>query len=74
MNDETRLPLLKPCPFCGGRAVIQKFDYGGFLRNDECRIVCTCCRLTMDYGADKAVAIRYWNRRIGETKTKGKTE
>lgn len=53
MNNE----YLKPCPFCGGEAVVHTFGTGYIVECLECA-VCTVCENT------KAEAIAAWNRRV----------
>lgn len=52
---------LKPCPFCGKKAIIDGSDlFGYFVR-------CTYCSIAQDklFG-QKCDAIRRWNTRKGE--------
>ena len=46
---------LKPCPFCGGEAKINKREYS---------IECTRCSAYMGYFYTKQEAIEAWNRRV----------
>ena len=53
---------LKPCPFCGGEAVLVKLpfsavEYYGDCQNDGC---------PSDVLASKAKAAKAWNTRAGE--------
>ena len=60
---------LKPCPFCGGEALLEEFIVRkGF----EACVVCTGCLVTMPTStydeSEKAArkAIEAWNRRVSE--------
>ena len=53
---------LKPCPFCGGEACIQRHEFIGY--TDTFGVVCLdCCAETRQFFTDKKVAVRAWNRR-----------
>ena len=55
MTDQTNMPELLPCPFCGGDP-----EYAGFGDNTYMRCaVCGC--MTEDFSEARAVAT--WNRR-----------
>ena len=60
---------LKPCPFCGGKAVIL---YAG---KYECFIRCRrgCVEQTKLYKSKRS-AIKAWNRRKAEGETDGDTD
>ena len=52
---------LKPCPFCGGKAIIDHF----MRPKDEWRVMCVRCsaRLGRNAGLDKKEVTEVWNRR-----------
>lgn len=58
MNDE-----LKPCPFCGGEAIIDGCDDTLWI------VVCKECNASIGYKETKEEAIEAWNRRIEPTFT-----
>ena len=54
---------LKPCPFCGGEAILQ--ETGGFWCNvicDKCGAMTACIMNNCEYSS-KDKAIELWNRR-----------
>jgi len=59
---------IKPCPFCGGEAIVS--CVGNFIF--ESRVMCEDCRASTDwYGAasrerSTESAIAAWNRRVGD--------
>ena len=56
---------LRPCPFCGGEAFVQKFrmdDTGRFFIS----VVCRVCFAQTGHHTKEAYAIEAWNRRAGE--------
>lgn len=53
MNNEK----LKPCPFCGGKAVVHTLGTGYIVE-------CLKCDVTTAYEDTKAEAIAAWNRRV----------
>lgn len=62
---------LKPCPFCGGKAVYRKKsgDYG--YTPDIHLVECTRCdaeirATSLDYKDLKDVVVDKWNRRVTE--------
>lgn len=56
---------LKPCPFCGGEACIQRHELIG--HEDTFGVVCLNCRAeTRQLFTHEKVAARAWNRRVGE--------
>lgn len=66
--SEVYVPELKPCPFCGGKAVLNT-EYG-FIAcgNDSCFMTCSINwgNRAMDRVKTRAEAIAAWNRRAGE--------
>lgn len=61
----TDLHDLKPCPFCGGEAFVQKFRIDGtgrFFISVACRV----CFAQTGHRTKEAYAIEAWNRRAGE--------
>ena len=59
-------PKLKPCPFCGGKVIMQasvsffprKFGFP--------YILCTNCIMRTDIFYTQTAAIKAWNRRYNE--------
>ena len=51
---------LKPCPFCGGDAVISR-DVGAVGPFSE--VECTVCFVLMSNGENDKEAIEMWNKR-----------
>lgn len=53
--------VLKPCPFCGGRAAVVQDRATGwwFVR-------CAACHAGGSGDQEQACAVRRWNRRVGE--------
>ena len=51
---------LKPCPFCGGKAVIEtsNIEYSNYFAR------CTNCRIQTQWYADKKRLVEVWNRRV----------
>lgn len=72
-TPDTPLPVeaseLKPCPFCGGAALLKKYDkqnYGA----DEFYVICPPCDLIRDQAwgcSTEAEAIAAWNTRLQPT-------
>ena len=56
---------LKPCPFCGGEAVVATWrDEHG--RLDPTVIGCSVCKAQSGLYDRKKQATEAWNRRVGE--------
>ncbi len=62
-------PELKPCPFCGGKAVINPIDTGVF--DDEYRASVGCMSCTCEINCDdpnpeeaERQAVKEWNTRV----------
>lgn len=55
---------LKPCPFCGGKAVHKHNDITGDY------VFCEKCFARSFFGANKRAATMKWNRRVNDD-TKG---
>lgn len=53
---------LKPCPFCGGKAYIDKVtdDYPNYV------VRCCDCRCSTRWAQPSDVAAEIWNRRVCE--------
>lgn len=49
---------LKPCPFCGGEAIIDGCDDTLWI------VICKECNASIGYKETKEEAIEAWNRRI----------
>lgn len=49
---------LKPCPFCGGEAVISGCDGG------EWSVICIVCDASIGYKGTEREAIEAWNIRV----------
>ena len=58
MNDE-----LKPCPFCGGEAIVDGCDDTLWI------VICKECNSSIGYKETKEEAVEAWNRRIEPTFT-----
>lgn len=54
---------LKPCPFCGGHAIIDGCDDGQWI------VICKECATSSGYNETKQEAIDAWNWRIEPTFT-----
>ena len=65
MEDDIKKMELKPCPFCGGKAIISERYCPGISNNHywvECIDKHRCCEQHNEYRT-KARAIEAWNRR-----------
>lgn len=59
---------LKPCPFCGGEAMLDYECYGGgksFVYCKSCRISTERFEISREYASDEK-AIEAWNRRVSD--------
>lgn len=54
---------LKPCPFCGGEAIIDSFVGVGWI------VICNKCDASIGYKETEQEAIDAWNRRVEPTFT-----
>lgn len=54
---------LKPCPFCGGKAIKSAFSWGNI--DDEYTIQCTVCGIRTTVSKLEE-AIKLWNRRVAK--------
>ena len=57
---------LKPCPFCGGKAWVNKFTAYGAPKATVCCYDCNCTTDdfdTDDFGEAEEKAIKHWNTR-----------
>ena len=59
------MPELKPCPFCGGEALVSEF-IGHSFRSYS--VGCKECKTLMKYVDSKEAAIKAWNTRAYEDK------
>ena len=55
---------LKPCPFCGGDAIVVKVEERPYPYRVQCFDSICACRT--DNFKDYEGAIESWNRRVGE--------
>ena len=54
---------LKPCPFCGGEAVLE--DLGRYETNGRYFVRCSKCEIAQEnLWATKQTAVKRWNRRV----------
>ncbi len=64
-------PYIKPCPFCGGEAMLvhnaTRKIYGTDRYMTGVAIGCDTCTVNMFFGSEK-LAIEAWNRRTSEQK------
>lgn len=58
----SEMTKLKPCPFCGGEAKIDKW-YAGFGRRMSVTVQCTKCRGNSGAWHRTDKAVEHWNRR-----------
>ena len=56
-------PKLKPCPFCGGKAIMV-FRGGGDYWYDEYSAYCTKCGAETDNYEFADDVVKAWNRRV----------
>ena len=58
---------LKPCPFCGGKAYLDKADTDP---SSECSnnyiVRCSSCRVNTAWFYDKCECVDAWNKREGQ--------
>ena len=54
---------LKPCPFCGGEAKVDKYTSGKFKKLTAFYIECRVCKIRTPLELEKGKAIEAWNRR-----------
>jgi len=61
---------LKPCPFCGGLAILIKVEKNIFTPNGSVYIICNDCNIqTEEYETDELgtaldKAVSAWNKRV----------
>lgn len=67
---------LKPCPFCGGEAAMLRIGgiKGRFFNRFVKRPTCMKCAATIFVWFNEETAVRTWNRRVGDTDGKERTE
>lgn len=58
-------PTLKPCPFCGGEAVLFTLEgYGHTMdKYENYEVKCDVCHATTEYSLSRDLAIEAWNQR-----------
>lgn len=63
---------LKPCPFCGGKAIIRYCENGDRYRSNiyypskRGAVICEKCRVETHVYSRASKAVNAWNRRVGE--------
>ena len=67
---------LKPCPFCGGKPKLYYHGptEGGFVLCTKCKASTNIFDKQRNEEDCKAVAVKAWNRRWGDTDGKERTE
>lgn len=55
--------MIKPCPFCGGKAVLERIHY--HLLDDSFIVMCEECGGEADTQEE---AIEAWNKRLAEAR------
>lgn len=57
---------LLPCPFCGSKAKILEYEYGGLDHRIEYQPSCTNdnCGVDMNWLETEEEAVELWNKRI----------
>lgn len=65
MNNDIKL---KPCPFCGGKAIVDGCDDTLWI------VICKECNASIGYKETEQEAIDAWNTRKGETFTKSEAD
>ena len=55
---------LKPCPFCGGKAVYSSITF--LHGDDQCHVECEKCGFTTENFKTRYDAIDAWNRRAND--------
>lgn len=62
---------LKQCPFCGGRAAMEKeqLTRGAVLFRASCQNA--YCRICTPWHHSRCDAVVHWNRRVGRTVERG---
>ena len=53
---------LKPCPCCGGKAVLKKI----YLHFKLPYVLCTVCKVQTDTQDSEEDAVKIWNKRDGK--------
>lgn len=54
-------PELKPCPFCGGKAILTSIETNYFAT--RCFVICDNCHASSKRCKNKEAAAEAWNRR-----------
>ncbi len=57
-------PKLKPCPFCGGMAIVLKHQASDINAQVRAMVVCGNCDCRTAYYCEVSDAIDVWNRRV----------
>lgn len=55
--NEERVSKIKPCPFCGGKPIVDK---------NQNSVYCADCHMGTPWTDSIEDAIKTWNRRVGE--------
>ena len=61
---------LKPCPFCGGEAILGTWR-DEYRRLNPSAVHCSVCHVETRIYERKKEAIEAWNRRVGEGEKDG---
>lgn len=63
VDDQAMSSNLKPCPFCGGQAVLEELGWPHHVYCTECGAKVTSCKFEKD---GELEAIEKWNRRADD--------
>ena len=62
-ESKEKEPILKPCPFCGGKAHLTKSE-PYLVYCEGCTATVNSAQYTIDAKADRMDAVNRWNRRV----------
>ena len=68
-SGRNELQVIKPCPFCGGKAEV--LEVGLLILNPDTKkaeltertVICKICKSSVDHFNSESLAIAWWNKR-----------